>query len=233
MRAVPERNIHGIPRSGLLQHVCECNTCARGWFQDKMGQTFCRDCPPNTTTPASLASTVRLNCTCKEGYWHARQNAGEPCQPCPPGAKCEGGVMAPYAKKSHWQVTQDVYFRCISGMYESPCVGKKVCLEGREGIACSHCKAGYHRFGRDCYVCKEGDNAALKFYWFLLLVVFYALRRIVNTPCDGLSTPSTKHFTFSFRICRSSDCKAHIDWLGHPPSSKSCATSRLQTCRST
>lgn len=168
-----------------------CLKCPLGRFQERIGSSYCKTCPENTTT-LGYGSTGLKQCLCKKGYYDhfCSQSSnctlgGRACAPCPAGAKCQGTRFPPTAAKKHFQVSSGAeprFFRCTSAMRDNPCLGgyNNHCSAGYELISCSRCSRGHYRFGRDCLPCDETSLKVLWFYYLLLLIVFYSVRRVIN-----------------------------------------------------
>jgi hypothetical protein len=74
-----------------------CISCDIGdFFQEREQQSFCVPCPTNTQRYLGvLGAANRTACQCKQGYFHPKGEAGEPCEKCPPASVCNGRLELP------------------------------------------------------------------------------------------------------------------------------------------
>ena len=181
----------------------ECKPCMAGLYQELIGQLNCHNCPSQTFANATgsigctacPSNTLSLpgssdaaDCLCAPGYFAPSGTAGEMCVACPTGAMCDGGLVPPYAKNKHYNPGTPTggYLRCPAGISDNPCLGgiaggpTNQCKVGTEGVSCSHCSAGYYRFGRDCVKCNVHPFVRFLMY-AVLITLFYIIRRVINT----------------------------------------------------
>lgn len=186
-----------------------CFTCESGEYQNVDASTACKECPENTTSVQGSDSIEQ--CRCQQGFYSLLGTPGTSCRPCPAGATCDGEELPPLSQQNYFELTREVgsrrlsrgyvhreFIKCVSTLDSNPCKAgslevtqtglraANMCEDGYEGIGCSHCSKGYFRFGRDCMECKSRPEDVLRIYWVALLVVFYVLRRIVNSKYKTL-----------------------------------------------
>ena len=76
-------------------------------YQDLVGETNCKECPPNSARVHKALATDVSFCMCKPGFW-ARTNHTYLGEACPErGAVCEGSAVLPYAKPGFWAYEHD------------------------------------------------------------------------------------------------------------------------------
>lgn len=146
---------------------------------------------PNVEISAKAISTLRcvrckkLTYTINEGNLHILRrdlqnntisNNGVICQKCPPGGKCDNGIIS---RGNFWGYPmRDIVtftpcppsYCCSPG--NSKCVSYNTCNNNREGVLCGSCKTGYRvNFFDDSCISKQ--RCWKRAFW--LLYIFYAI----------------------------------------------------------
>eukprot|EP00961_Rhodomonas_salina_P170961 2305029-Rhodomonas_salina.2 len=74
-----------------------CKECGASSFAPMRGLSQCQRCPNHTIT-RSMTSHSLVQCECSSESYHKTAMQGEPCDPCPLGSFCAGGVQAPVTR---------------------------------------------------------------------------------------------------------------------------------------
>jgi len=192
-----------FPAEGATQCL-QCSESVFPSFSDYLGAWECTSCPrvcaqfdsekciawePFTlelNQTNELAGRFITDCVCKAGYYEPNRQVGVPCQKCPEGGYCRGGLDLPipcgpgvYENQTIIQVRDDWQWQCVvedGGFWMAPglsqqfwqceegvCVGgelggtEKECEEGLTNRLCSTCADGYFDIGGIiCYKCPGG-----------------------------------------------------------------------------
>jgi hypothetical protein len=184
----------------------ECYPCQKGTYQDQLGMSGCVSCPAgqygDTAGGGTLAACKGCganktsvdggtSCFCRDGYY---MNVEDECEPCPAGARCEGGgadgatLSLLFIEPGFWRssANSSVVLECpLAGS----CIGGNVtadamCAEGNSGALCAVCADGYYLSpGGLCTICSGSAGQpgfvfgllSLAVALFLFAVLFGAL----------------------------------------------------------
>ncbi|GMH34270.1 hypothetical protein BSKO_02104 [Bryopsis sp. KO-2023] len=166
------------------ENASHCNKCPLGSWVGESGQSVCKICPAGTITRGKGEKQL-AGCVCKEGYFNPRGAAGEECQPCPDGAKCNGTDDFPIPEPGYWMnktVPSEVYECepadvCQGGLESS-------CKIGREGRLCSECSKDYFGVIERCFPCPH--KAAVVTMVVLLVLGWYILNVVISNNVASL-----------------------------------------------
>eukprot|EP00445_Apocalathium_hangoei_P003277 CAMPEP_0203850168 /NCGR_PEP_ID=MMETSP0359-20131031/6613_1 /ASSEMBLY_ACC=CAM_ASM_000338 /TAXON_ID=268821 /ORGANISM="Scrippsiella Hangoei, Strain SHTV-5" /LENGTH=1503 /DNA_ID=CAMNT_0050766029 /DNA_START=36 /DNA_END=4547 /DNA_ORIENTATION=+ len=149
----------------------ECTWCEQGTFANSTAAVACSPCPVGETT-IGLASSDSAQCVCEAGSY--RPLTGNVCIPCSDGLDCatgsdmtsiptdgQGNGVYPKARPGYYTDMDLSVFKCWGE--QSRCKGGapgQTCAEGRTGIACANCIAGWRASSNGgCKVCSGADVA--------------------------------------------------------------------------
>ena len=121
-----------------------CINCAANTYADTTASSVCTQCTANTDTGGAEGSTDVTDCVCSSGYFGAN---GGPCNLCPVGRFCPGGVNTQpcraHSNSSVGSSTQEDC-KCNPGWYSSApgltcqkCVPDSYCPGDQAVVACS------------------------------------------------------------------------------------------------
>ena len=106
------------------------------------GPSCASTCPLYTARHLQMTNSVEshlVDCVCEVGFF-SLTGGGVACSPCPDGARCDGGVSLPRARRGFWSASTEQYFPCnpwYACTETLPHSNNTVqCREGLSGVKC-------------------------------------------------------------------------------------------------
>lgn len=167
-----------------------CLPCWRTTYNPDWGQKKCHRCPEKTQTLSKGAKSI-TKCRCKDDFYLI-DPVNITCEPCPKGAKCNGGTSAPFPKFGYWTIenfrdenNKTAFFPCDP---PDVCNGgadfSQICKEGHNGRLCSQCADGFFKVGDSCSKCWDTFPTIL--VMLLVFGIWYLINLIVSRRVDTL-----------------------------------------------
>ncbi|KNC48431.1 uncharacterized protein AMSG_04878 [Thecamonas trahens ATCC 50062] len=170
-------------QSSTVESVAPCSGCPPGQFRDE-GSAGCISCPRlsaqvlDRDDNSSSASTLLELCECVAGAYSPSGRTGVPCDECPQGGRCAGGVARPVAAFGFFDVSPGSvgtkFARCPR---EEACVGGlEVCNPKYTGYMCRECVAGYYSDSdKRCRKCPSQAYVPLVMFFMLLVAIAFGV----------------------------------------------------------
>eukprot|EP00163_Fabomonas_tropica_P026281 TRINITY_DN4759_c0_g1_i1.p1 TRINITY_DN4759_c0_g1~~TRINITY_DN4759_c0_g1_i1.p1 ORF type:complete len:2765 (+),score=608.45 TRINITY_DN4759_c0_g1_i1:633-8927(+) len=145
-----------------------CLPCGQNQYTVNIGSSNCTTCPDNTDILGDNRDS-RKECKCKKGFYHPQYISGEPCDNCPDGGSCAGGIEIPLARPGYWSTPDNPILFMECDLPEA-CIGgpPHSCRRGYEGRLCADCQDGFYKLNGLCEVCPELA------VWIIILFVIFA-----------------------------------------------------------
>ncbi|KNC46117.1 uncharacterized protein AMSG_00235 [Thecamonas trahens ATCC 50062] len=150
----------------------QCVACEEGTYGRNVTSTVteCTQCPGLTNAPE--ASSSWRNCTCVVGTWLTSRGhrANAPCESCPRGATCLGGLSHPQSLPGFYEhpAGSGRFLECT----RAGCLGNGRCRDGYTGFLCGTCQNGFYSLSdTECATCPKSANSVFVSGMAILIVV--------------------------------------------------------------